>query len=151
MDAVDRAIAECEGLAGDYLTLRGSESSLLQANEKVRDAVRLVCNQIYDSYREAWNEAYTKLGSNPLELIAWRQHKVVILGGGSLVPFLGDTIRMHPDERELLPTVALEQPDDLVRPDRRNLTSEELKLASVAYGLSNKEFYVPNPYCRDSV
>jgi hypothetical protein len=151
MDAVDRAIAECEGLAGDYLTLRGAESSLLQANEKVRDAVRLVCNQIYDSYREAWNEAYTKLGSNPLELIAWRQHKVVILGGGSLVPFLGDTIRMHPDERELLPAVTLEQPDDLVRPDRRNLTSEELKLASVAYGLSNKEFYVPNPYCRDSV
>ena len=97
------------------------------------------------------NEVCTKLCTNPLELIAWRQHKVVILGGGSLVPFLVDTIRMHPDERELLPAVGLEQPDDLARADRRNLTSEELQLASVAYGLSNTEFYVPNPYARDSV
>jgi hypothetical protein len=151
MDGVDLAIAECEGLARNYLTLRESESTLLQANEKVRDAVRVVCNQIYDSYRKAWNEAYTKLGRNPLELTAWRQHKVVILGGGSLVPFLVDTIRIHPHEREPLPTVRLEQPEDLTRADHRSLTSEELHLASVAYGLSNTEFYVPNPYARDSV
>ena len=151
MDGVDFAIAECEGLGGNYLTLRGSESTLLQANERVRDAVRIVCNEIYDSYRKAWNEAYTKLGRNLLELTAWRQHKVVILGGGSLVPFLVDTIRMHPDERDLLPVVRLEQPDDLARADSRNVTSEELQLASVAYGLSIKEFYVPNPYARDSV
>ena len=133
------------------MTLRGSESNLLQSNERVRDAVRIVCNEIYDSYRKAWNEAYTKLGRNLLELTAWRQHKVVILGGGSLVPFLVDTIRMHPDERDLLPVVRLEQPDDLARADSRNVTSEELQLASVAYGLSIKEFYVPNPYARDSV
>ena len=67
------------------------------------------------------------------------------------MPFLVDTIRMHPDEREPLPVVRLEQPDDLVSSERRNLTSEELQLASVAYGLSNTEFYVPNPYARDSV
>jgi hypothetical protein len=76
---------------------------------------------------------------------------VVILGGGSLVPFVVDTIRMHPGERELLPIARLEQPDDLVIADRRNLTSEELQFAGVAYGLSNPEFYVPNPYSRDSV
>lgn len=151
MDGVDRAIAECEGLEGDYLSLRGSESSLLQANERLRGAVRVVCDQIYDSYRKAWNEAYTKLGSNPLELIAWRQHKVVILGGGSLVPFLVDIVRIHPQEGEFLPVVRLEQPDNLTRADRRNLTSEELQLASVAYGLSSTEFHVPNPYARDSV
>ena len=144
-DAVELA------MEGDYLTLRGSESSPVQANDRVRDAVRIVCNQIYDSYRKAWNEAYTKLGTNPLELIAWRQHKVIILGGGSLMPFLVDTIRIHPHEREPLPTVRLEQPEDLTRADHRSLTSEELQLASVAYGLSNTEFYVPNPYARDSV
>ena len=149
MDAVDRAIAECQGLKDDFSTLRGSESSLLQANARVREALLSVGDQIYDSYRKAWSEAYRKLGSNPLELIAWRQHKVVILGGGSLVPFLVDTIRMHPDERELLPAVRLEQPDDLATADHRKLTSEELQLASVAYGLSNTEFHVPNPYARD--
>lgn len=151
MDGVDRAIAECEGLEGDYLTLRGSESSRLQGNERVRDAVRVVGDQIYDSYRKAWNEAYTKLGTNPLELIAWRQHKVIILGGGSLVPFLVDMISTHPHEGEFLQAVRLEQPDDLTRADRRNLTSEELQIASVAYGLSKTEFHVPNPYARDSV
>lgn len=151
MDGVDRAIAECEELEGDHLALRGSESSLLQANERIRGAVRVVCDQIYDSYRKAWNEAYTKLGNNPLELVAWRQHKVVILGGGSRVPFLVDMIRIHPHEGEFLPTVRLEQPDDLITTDGRNLTSEELQVASVAYGLSNREFHVPNPYARDSV
>lgn len=151
MDGVDRAIAESEGLEGDYLTLRGSESSHLQAPERVRAAVRVVGDRIYDSYRKAWNEAYSKLGTNPLELIAWRQHKVIILGGGSLVPFLVDMISTHPHEGEFLQVVRLEQPDDLTRADHRNLTSEELQIASVAYGLSNTEFHVPNPYARDSV
>ena len=153
MDAVDRAIAECQGLKGDCLTLRGLESSILEANQKVREALVAVRDQIYNSYRKAWDEAYTKLGRNPLELIAWRQHKVVMMGGGSLVPFLVDTIRMHPGEQELLSVLTLEQPSDLVRADRRNLTSEELRFAAVAYGLSHREFFgeflVPNPYCRD--
>jgi hypothetical protein len=144
-DAVEQA------LEGDYLNLRGLESSRLDENERVRDAVRIVCNQIYDSYRKAWNEAYTKLGSNPLELMAWRQHKVIILGGGSLMPFLFDMIRIHPQERELLPTIKLDQPDDLTTADHRHLTCEELQLTSVAYGLSKTEFHVPNPYARDPV
>ena len=153
MDAVDRGIAECQGLKGDCLTLRGSESSIIEANEKVREALVAVRDQIYNSYRKAWDEAYTKFGRNPLELIAWRQHKVVLMGGGSLVPFLVDTIRMHPGEQEPLSVLTLEPPTDLVRVDRRNLTSEELRFAAVAYGLSHREFFgeflVPNPYCRD--
>ena len=151
MDAVDRAIAECRGLRGDFAILRGSESAILQANGKVREALIAVSDQIYDSYRKAWQEAYTKLGSNSLELIAWRQHKVVITGGGSLVPFLVDTIRMHPDERAPLPVLTLERPTNFVRADRRNFTSEDLQFAGVAYGLSQIEFFLPNPYCRDSV
>ena len=78
MDAVDRAIAECQGLKGDWLALRAAESSILQANEKVRKTPLTVFDRIYDSYRKAWNDAYSKLGSNPLELIAWCQHKVIV-------------------------------------------------------------------------
>jgi len=151
MDKVDRAIAECQALKGDFVMLRGSESAILQANAKIREALFAVSDQIYDSYRKAWEEAYTKLSSNSLELIAWRQHKVVITGGGSLVPFLVDTIRMHPAERAPLPVLALEQPTNFVRADRRNFTSEDLQFAGVAYGLSQTEFFLPNPYCRDSV
>ena len=73
-----------------------------------------------------------------------------MLGGGSLVPFLVDTIRMHPDDGEHLPAVRLEQPDDLARADGKDVTNEELQIAGVAYGLSITEFYVPNPYARDS-
>ena len=65
--------------------------------------------------------------------------------------FLVDRIRMHPDEWKPLPVLTLEQPTDLVRADRRKITNEELQLAAVAYGLSNREFFLPNPYCRDSV
>jgi hypothetical protein len=151
MDRVDLAIAECGELSRDYSTLRGSESALLRANQKIQDAVRVVCNQIYDSYRKAWNEAYTKLSSNSLEQLAWRQHKMIVLGGGSLVPFLVDAIGRHPADQQLLPVLRLEQPEDLSRADGKNVTSDDLQLASVAYGLSMKEFHVPNPYARDSV
>lgn len=54
-------------------------------------------------------------------------------------------------ERTPLPVLVLEQPTDFVRADGRNFTSEDLQFAGVAYGLSQTEFFLPNPYCRDSV
>lgn len=149
MDAVDRAIAECEGLNTDCLVLRGSEASILQANAKVHGALVPVRKHIYDSYRKAWSEVSAKLSSNALELIAWRQHKVVVIGGGSLLPLLVDTFRTHPDHQEPLSVLTLEQPTDLVRADRRKIPSEELPFVAVAYGLSQLESHLPNPYCRD--
>src|SRR5215471_18775975 len=150
MDAVDRAIAECEGLNSDCLTLRGSEQSILQARTKVREALLPVCGQIYDSYWKAWNEVLSKLSGNPLELIAWRQHKLIVIGGGSLLPPLIDTFRAHADQREPLSVLRLEQPRDLFRGDRKKIGNEELPFVGVAYGLSNIESHLPNPYCRDS-
>src|SRR5215471_15682218 len=150
MDAVDRAIAECEGLNSDCLALRGSEQSILQARTKVREALLPVCGQIYDSYWKAWNEVLSKLSGNPLELIAWRQHKLIVIGGGSLLPPLIDTFRAHADQREPLSVLRLEQPRDLFRGDRKKIGNEELPFVGVAYGLSNIESHLPNPYCRDS-
>ena len=60
-----------------------------------------------------------------------------------------DTVRMHPDRREPLSVITLEQPADLVRADHKKIRSEELPFLSVAYGLSNMESFLPNPYCRD--
>jgi hypothetical protein len=143
MDAVDRAIAESQGLNSDCLTL-------LQANAKVSEALMPVGEKIYDSCREAWSEACSKMGSNALELLSWRQQKVFVTGGGSRLPSLVDTVRMHPDQREPLSVMTLEQPTDLVRADHREITSDELPFVTVAYGLSDMGSFLPNPYCRDS-
>jgi hypothetical protein len=149
-DAVDRAMAECEGGNSDCLALRGFEQPILQANTKVREALMPVGEHIYDAYRRAWIETCRKIGSNALELSCWRQHKVFVTGGGSLLPFLVDKVRMHPDERESLSVMTLEQPIDLVRADHKKITAEELPFVTVAYGLSNMESFLPNPYVRDT-
>jgi hypothetical protein len=149
MDAVDRAVAECQGLNSDCLALRGFEQPVLQADTRALEGLRPVGEQIYDSCRKAWSEACIKMGSNALELASWRQQKVFVTGGGSRLPFLVDTVRMHPDQREPLSVMTLEQPTDLVRPDHRKMTSDELPFVTVAYGLSNIESYLPNPYSRD--
>jgi hypothetical protein len=150
MDAVDRAIAQCQGSNDDCLALRRLELPILRANAKIREALMPVGEQIYDSYRKAWSEACSRMGSNALELSSWRQHKVFVTGGGSLLPFLVDTVRMHPDQQEPLSVMTLEQPTDLIRADHKKLTSEELPFATVAYGLSNVESFLPNPYVRDT-
>jgi hypothetical protein len=150
MDVVDRAIAQCQGLNGDCLGLRGFERAILQENAKVREALLPVREQIYDSYRKAWMEARHTIGNNALELSCWRQHKIFVTGGGSLLPFLVDAFRMPPDRRERLSVMKLEQPTDLVRADRREIMSEELPFITVAHGLSNMESFLPNPYVRDT-
>ena len=149
MDAVDRAIAECQGMKSDCLALRGFEQSILQADARVREALVPVGKQIYDSCRKAWSEACSKMGSNALELSSWRQQNVFVTGGGSRLQSLVDTVRMHPDQGEPLSLMTLEQPTDLVRPDHREIPSDELPFVTVAYGLSNIQSYLPNPYSRD--
>jgi len=148
MDAVDRAIAECQGSNSDCLGLRGSEQPILQTNAKVREVLMPVAEQIYDAYRRAWSEACRNM-DNALELSSWRQHQVFVTGGGSLLPLLVDTVRMHPDRREPLLVMPLEQPIDLLRADHRKIASEELPFVTVAYGLSNIQSFLPNPWCRD--
>jgi hypothetical protein len=149
-DAVDRAMAECEGGNSDCLALRGFEQLILQAKTKVREALMPVGEQICDAYRNAWIETCRKIGSNALELSCWRQHKIFVTGGGSLLPFLVDKVRMLPDTREPLSMMTLEQPIDLIRADHKKVANEELLFVTVAYGLSNIESFLPNPYVRDT-
>jgi hypothetical protein len=149
MDALDRAIAECQGLSSACLALRGFEQSILQTDTRVPEALIPVGEQIYDSYRKAWSEACSKMGSNALELSSWRQQIVFVTGGGSRLQSLVDTVRTHPDQGEPLSLMTLEQPTDLVRPDHSEIPSDELPFVTVAYGLSNIQTYLPNPYSRD--
>lgn len=96
MDAVGRAVAECEGL-NSHLAFLGLKQSMLQSNAKLGEALMPVLEKIYDSYRKAWVEACSKISSNAVELSAWRDHKIFVVGGGSLLPLLVDIMRIHPD------------------------------------------------------
>jgi hypothetical protein len=152
MDAVDRAIAECRrlDLDMDCLAMRRSEQHIPQTDAKVREALIPVRERIYDAYRKAWREASGKLKGNSLELSCWRYHKVFVTGGGSCLPQLVESIGMHPEEGEPLTVTALEQPVDLARGDGKKIATEELPFLTVAYGLSNMDSFLPNPWVRDT-
>lgn len=144
MDAVDRAIAQAEGLEGDCLTLRGSEQSILQASARARAAVVPVCGQIYDAYRRAWIETYHKIKAYPAELSAWQDHRIFVIGGGSLVRAISEAVRVHPSgANPKLHFVHLERPPDIVRADGHDVAGAELPFVTVAYGLSNIGLSIP--------
>ena len=151
MDAVDRAIAECEGLKGDCLALRGLEHSILKTNAKARGALIPVRDQIYEAYRKAWIETYRKINEYVAELKAWNEHKVFVIGGGSLVPLLVEAVRVHPGRHALLQLATLEKPVDLIRSDKRMVIEEELPFITVAYGLSNIGLSIPEAFTPDEV
>jgi hypothetical protein len=151
MDAVDSAIAESEGITGDCLKLRGLEQSILQSSAKARGALIPVREEIYEAYRKAWIETHHKIKQYVAELQAWSQHKVFVIGGGSLIPILVETVRVHPGRQLPLQVATLEHPTDLSRSDKRRITGEELPFITVAYGLSNIGLSIPEALTPDQV
>lgn len=150
MDAVDSAIAESEGLKGDCLALRGRERSILQSSVRARNALISVGEKIYEAYGRAWTETYHKI-KGFAELQAWREHKVFVIGGGSLVPHLVEMVRVHPGRRTPLQLATLEEPTDLIRADNQRVTRDELPFVTVAYGLSNIGLSIPEAFTPDEV
>ncbi len=146
--AVHRAIASGQGLDRDSPRVQDFEQPTLQVNFERSNALMPVARQIYDTYQKAWNDACVKMHGNALEISSWRQQKLFVTGGGSCMPFLVDLLRTHPDFGKLS-LMALELPFDLIRADRQKIARDELPFLSVAYGLSNMESYLPNPYNRE--
>jgi hypothetical protein len=152
MDAVDRAIADSEGLGGDCLALRGLERSILQNNAKARGALTPVREQIYHAFRKCWIETHQKIEQWVAELISWRDVKLFVIGGGSLIPMIVEGFRVHPSGvNPMLEVVALESPPDLIRPDAAKLSQDELPFVTVAYGLSNIGLSIPEVFTPDQV
>lgn len=152
MDAVDRAIADSDGREGDCLELRGTEQVMLQADPKALAAIGPVQEQIYMSYKRAWIETYRKLHEYLPELEAWRKHKMFSIGGGSLVPLVIDSLRVHPAGGNIaIAPIVFEPPPDLFRADGNPVARGELPFSAVAYGLSNIDFSVPEAFTPDEV
>jgi hypothetical protein len=151
MDAVDSAIAESQGQKNDCLMLRGRERAILQENAKARGALIPVQEQIYEAYRRSWIETHGKIKGYVAELKAWSEHRIFVIGGGSLVPLLVETVRIHPGRRAPLRLATLEQPTDLVRPDDKRIGTDELPFVTVAYGLSNIGLSIPEAFTPDEI
>jgi len=151
MDAVDRAIAESQHLEGDFLVLRGSEEKILRSDPKAEAAMLPVREEIYEAYRKSWIETYHKIRNSVAELERWRGHKVFVIGGGSFVPALVETVRIHPGRREPLELGALEQPTDLLRADSAKVSKAEMAFVGVAYGLSVIGLSIPEVYEPDQI
>jgi hypothetical protein len=150
LDAVSNVVVESEELS-DYRSRPQSifEPSIFQSNAKARELLTSVREQICQCYQDAWTKACRALDGNALELSAWRQHQIFVIGGGSSQPLLFKTLRIHADQPDPLSVMALEQPTDLVRADHRKIASEDLPFVPVAYGLSNTEPFLPHPYRRN--
>jgi hypothetical protein len=93
-----------------------------------------VRDQIYEAYRKAWIEKCRKINEYVAELQAWSEHKVFVIGGGSRLPLLVDTVRVHPGHQTPLQLATLEQPTDLARSDKQRITGEELPFITIATG-----------------
>jgi len=149
--AMHRAAADGgKGFEGESPRVQKLEPPALQADFERSDVLMQVARQICDTYHKAWNDARIKLKGNTLEISSWRHQKLFVTGEGSRVPFLVDLLRTHPDGGEPLSLMALEQPFDLIRADREKIASDDLLFLTIAYGLSNLESYLPNPYNGDT-
>lgn len=151
MDAVDNAIAESQQLGGDCLSLRGLEESILRTDGKARGALIPVNDDIYEAYRKSWIETYRKINETVAELSAWRNHKVFVIGGGSLVSALVKANRIHPGLRTPLELALLESPADLVHINSTKVSKNELPFVAVAYGLSNIGLSIPEALTPDQI
>ena len=85
------------------------------------------------------------------EVKRWDDHKVFVIGGGSLVPLLVERVCVHPGRRQPLQLAMLEQPTDLIRSDNKKISKDELAFVTVAYGLSNIGLSIPEAFTPDEV
>lgn len=144
MDGIDNAISICIGEKGDCRLLRGREQEILRRNSAARDAIEPLREEMYQTYRRAWGQTLRKIGDYQAERQAWGAHKIFMIGGGSLVPIIADSLRVHPAGGNLtIQLMELEPPPDLKRADNRAITAAQLPFASVAYGLANIGLSIP--------
>jgi len=155
MDALDLALARWKSLPEENcLALRGQEEKLLE-DEAATGAVSGVLAQIYDAYKNAWKLAFPKFRVSPHEvpheLRSWDNHRIFVIGGGSLVPALRKAVCLHPLRQSRLEIQQLEHADDLQMPNGSKIPREDLPFLTVAYGLSNIGLAIPEVETPDEV
>src|SRR5205823_5757592 len=126
-----------------------------------------VREQLWEAYRKTWSKAAQKVPPESAERAAIRQHRVLLMGGGSLIPTVRITLPFHPADNghSKVRVQELETPADLFFQSDAQLSGrlstalnkilrrgpasksqpqiEDLPFLAVAYGLANIGISVP--------
>jgi hypothetical protein len=149
MDAIDDALGRWKGSEG--VALRASENAMFEEQGSV-GVCRDVLDGITGALREAWREHRRKNGAWPAEMNAWRQARVFIIGGGSLVvPVRREVARYPMDPMRSLEIMDIECPVDLDLVGARPVPPSDLPFLLVAYGLSHVGLAIPMAETPDQV
>ena len=90
MDALDDCLMKIDGHGHSLARLRGKEDAIIEQHALVKhQCVRSVCKAIYETYRRAWADAFEKEKRES----AWHQYGLFVLGGGSKVAPVADSLR----------------------------------------------------------
>lgn len=151
MDALDQALARWRSLPEEScLVLRGREHELL-SDGAATSAVSSDLDKINEAYRHAWKRAFPKLQGSPHELKCWDNHRIFVIGGGSLVKAIRERVCSHPFQQNRLEIQHLEHADDLQMPNGSKIPRENLPFLTVAYGLSNIGLAIPEVETPDEI
>jgi hypothetical protein len=167
MDAIDDQIASrIEGNIKSF-SLRGREEQLIGSQRMKVDIQNFVKDKLWEAYRKAWITTSRNINGWAAETSAWRLHRVILVGGGSLIPTINSCIATHPGTRNSLAIQQLAIPQDLYflpeRPAPQSLvqglaklvglgrtrplinpaTTATLPFLATAYGLANRSLAIP--------
>jgi len=138
MDAIDRAIASRLAAApASPLDLRGKESDYIDRRSAPM-VLRTELGNVKGLHRRCLAEAFSRGLQARAERERWREHKLIFIGGGSLIKPFTDNLTTYPLDgfTHSLSATPLEVPDDLVFADGREVPALMLPFVYVAYGLS---------------
>jgi hypothetical protein len=152
MDAVDNALASHLKMnVDDCLDLRAQEDRLLH-EEAAREAAEEAFRKIRNCPVQAWRSGYPRIMGSALEVRAWEQADVFVIGGGSLVAPLRHFLCNHPLGLGVTMTHRQSDvPSDLSADKGVAIPADLLPFVMVAYGLSNLGLAVPEAETPDSI
>ena len=170
MDAVDDLIQKNLPISVQRpRSIRGIEDHYIDTYGLQPTVCAFVTDEIRKSYKKSWTRTYQdKIMNSVAECDAWRDHRVLLVGGGNLIKAVRSGIPFHPSGggKPPLQVQQLEMPGDLflakviskpslleravrtiLRSGNGQFTqrpaSSDLPFLSVAYGLSNIGIAVP--------
>ena len=138
MDALGECLADITAHGRSLSRLRGEEDAVIkELNLRGHEGVRTVCGGVFETYRRTWGDAFLKWK----KLADWHGYGLFVVGGGSKVEAVVDTLRKSVwrgqlDDRELREAGRPEDLEDWPEDGRRTAFREEPTFLLVAYGLS---------------
>jgi hypothetical protein len=142
-DKIDKTLAASLGI-NDPSTVRGRENDLLSSPNGA--AIRPVLDQMFDTYRQAFDRAYRKMQSQR----EWEGYGLFLLGGGTIINVVGERLQNPAwvNLHKRLTVRKIRCPRDL---ELGAIAADDVRFLLVAYGLSFAWTDVPPCFLPSSV